>query len=438
MNLITIMLDSLRPDFVGCYGMNEVVTPAMDRLASEGTFFRNAYAEAPTTIPARTALFCGIYTFTNRPWMKLRPEDAHLAEWLKEHGFRTAAFGDGPFHWGVPGHQIQRGFDICESFFGKCSPPPPEYEGLKLDMSGIHFPPGCSKFDRHIQEISMRSRRYSRDKTGKVSVENITDRAIEFLERVGEAKFFLWLDYFEIHEPWDTPKEFTDLYGLDERGRFVPMPPHHWPEAREADLRILMAHYKGCITQNDRQIGRIVNKLDELGLAEDTLLVVISDHGEPFGEHGTFRKFLCPVYDELAKIVWIMRGPGVEARGGVDALASNVDYAPTVSELLGVPRHEKFEGMSLAPVLSGDKERVRDEACIGAFQTRRGIRTDRWKYIDNMGEKPAELFDMESDPQEKDNMAEKEKDLAGKLARDLWKFGKNWANALAWRDHPRE
>ena len=87
MNLITVMLDSLRPDFVHCYGREEMQTPAMDRLASEGAFFTNAYAEAPTTIPARTAIFSGIYTFTNRPWMPLLASDAHLAEWLKAHGY---------------------------------------------------------------------------------------------------------------------------------------------------------------------------------------------------------------------------------------------------------------------------------------------------------------------------------------------------------------
>jgi len=437
MNLITIMLDSLRPDFVHCYGRDEMQTPAMDRLASEGAFFANAYAEAPTTIPARTAMFAGVYTFTNRPWMPLLPTDAHLAERLKAHGYKTAAFGDGPFHWAVPGHHIQRGFDVCKSFHGKCSRPPVEYENADVDLSGVHFPPDGSNFDKWIMEISLKSKKFALDATGQVSVENITDAGLGYIERNKDDAFFLWLDYFEIHEPWDTPAEFTDLYGLNPEGRFVPMPSHGWTDATEADLQNHFAHYKGCITQNDRQVGRILQLLDELDLTERTVVMVVSDHGEPFGEHGTWRKFACPVYDELAKIVWIIRGPGVKPQGGVDALACNVDYAPTVCEMLSVPRHERFEGANLAGVLAGRAQSARDEVFTGAFNTRRAIRTGKWKYIDNMGEKPRELFDLEADPLEKDNLAGSEGRTTHELARRLWDFGQNWANSLAWRDHPK-
>ena len=432
------MLDSLRPDFVGCYGKREVKTPALDRLTAEGVFFKNAYAESPTTIPARTALFSGIYTFTNRPWMRLRPDDAHLAEHLQANGYRTVALGDGPFHWGVPHSGIQRGFDELRSYFGKCSRPPPEYEDAEIDTSGITFLPENTEFERRIQRNSMRSRRYSLDTFGRVSVEKITDDAVEFLGSAAREPFFLWLDYFETHEPWDTPKRYTDMYGTDEAGRFVPMPPYAWADVTEADMTNLMAHYSGCVTQTDEQVGHILAKLDETGLAEDTLVTVISDHGEPLGDHGTFRKFLTPVYDELAKIVWIVRGPGIKAVGGSDALVSNVDYAPTVCRLLGIEPHERFEGRSLAPVLAGEKDGMREEIYTGAFQTRRAVRDRKWKFINNMGEKPNELFDMESDPEERENLIDREPEVASSLALRLWEFGQNWAKSLAWRDHPRE
>lgn len=431
------MLDSLRPDFVGCYRRNDVRTPNMDRLAGEGVFFKNAYAEAPTTIPARTALLCGIYTHTNRPWMPLLPDDPHIAEWLLAKGFRTAVFGDGPFSWGVPGHNIHRGFEVCKSYYGKCSKPPVEYEAYKPDMRGIDFPEGCSAYDIYLQEISMRSKKLSMDLTGQTSLENITDGGLDFIEKHRDENFFLWLDYFEIHEPWDTPAEFTSIYGTDPKGRFVPMPPHSWKDATPGDMRNLMAHYKGCITQNDFQIGRILRKLDELAMADKTIVAVISDHGEPFGEHGTFRKFNCPVYDELSKIVCVMRGPGVKPLGGVDSLFSNVDYAPTICALAGVEANPRFAGTDQSPVLAGTKASVRDAVYTGAFQTRRAVRTAKWKYIDNMSEKENELFDMERDPEEKTNLAAGHGGIARELGGKVWKFGQQWANALAWRDHPR-
>src|ERR1035437_9142259 len=108
MNIVVLMLDSLRADGVGCYGSAEVRTPNMDALAAQSLRFARAYPESPNTIPSRTALVSGCYTFMNRPWMALRDDDLHVAEVLRDAGYHTAAFSDTPFNNGA---MMDRGFD---------------------------------------------------------------------------------------------------------------------------------------------------------------------------------------------------------------------------------------------------------------------------------------------------------------------------------------
>lgn len=210
MNVVVIMLDSLRPDHVGCYGNAEVKTPYIDAVAAKGAVLESTYAEYPITVASRTALVSGSFTWPNRPWCPLRSYDMHLAEVLKKHGYATAAFSDTPFSVGAG---MGRGFDTFES-------------------------------------------------------------------------------------------------------------------------------------------------------------------------------------------------------------------------------ESEFRGVSALPLLRGQVETIRERAYIGAFNLRGAIRTDEWKFIDNRGEKPNELFHMVDDPQERTNLVQQELSLARELHRTLWEFQTIWSGALSWRDEP--
>jgi len=449
MNILVLMLDSLRADYLGCGGHAEVRTPHIDEVGAEGVILQRAYAEYPITVPARTALVSGCYTWTNRPWCPLRSYDMHIAEVLREHGYATAAFSDTPFS---RGSGMERGFEVFEYFdVGKGHR---HDEPIELDISDAYFPPETADNERQFYINTMKGRALAQQRYGKQCPELLFDRALEWLESNEGRPFLLWIDSFEPHEPWAPISPYREMYGTDEHERYIPMPPGpdlDW--ARPGDVEHIRKLYMGDVTHTDEMVGRVTARMEELGLAEDTLLVIISDHGEPFGEHGTIRKFNVPVYEELARMVWIMRKPGLIPEGlNSTALVQNTDFAPTVLELCSIqqpPRKglrgfqeiagkQKLDGQSIVPLLRGEEDWVRGCVFNGAFGLRASIRTDRHKFIDNQGEKGNELYDLEEDPGEQHNIIGQHAQLAEELHRDLWKFRSQWGSALAWRDQPAE
>lgn len=450
MNVLVLMLDTLRPDFLGAGGNSVCKTPNLDKLASQGAFFENAYSEYPVTIPTRTALVSGIYTFTNRPWTPLRPYDLHIAEIFREHGYRTAAFTDSPFR---EMFNMHRGFDEFVQFPGKLQPPPSHFSGDVEEMDAA-FPPGSEVEQALWRNFAAGFLTYFPRKFGRIGIELMIDEAIAWLEKNsgGGPSFFLWLDSFQPHEPWAPPEPYRDMYQGGYRGRFIPLPAGpsvDW--MTPAELEHTKSLHMGEVTYTDAHVGRLLTRLDELGLSEETFVFVVSDHGMPFGDHDTIRKFGVPVYDELAKVVWIMRKPGLIKEGmRVKSLVQTTDFLPTVLELCGMKAAARrvwmgldgldapqgIDGVSLALILSGRAESVRDTAFSGAFAIRSSIRRGSWKMIDNRGEKPNELFNLDDDPLERDNGYDKMRALADDLHRELWQFQSRWGSILAWRDEP--
>ncbi len=161
MNVLVLMLDSLRPDFLGCGGHDTVRTPHIDEIAARGLFFRNAYAEYPITIPSRTALVSGNYTFTNRPWCPLRGYDMHIAEVLSQAGFRTAAFTDTPFGMNA---NMDRGFQTFEFVpEGKCHKPVAEIECV---VPECYYPDIADERELRFWPNTFRNRTYALNEYG--------------------------------------------------------------------------------------------------------------------------------------------------------------------------------------------------------------------------------------------------------------------------------
>jgi len=447
MNIVVIMLDSLRFDFLGCGGNSVVKTPYIDQVAREGLVFEQAYAEYPITIPSRTAFVSGIYTFTNRPWCPLKSYDAHIAEILKENGFTTVAFTDSPFMWGG----FDRGFDTFVKIpAGKCLK---ALTDKKYNFPEYYLPPGYPDKEKVIYYNTMTNRFYAQEKYGKSCPELLFDQAIEWLEKNPKFPFFLWIDSFEPHEPWCPPSPYDTIYQSDKYKRYIPLPPG--PDTdwmTEEDKKHILSLYMGDVTHTDEQVGKVTAKLKELNLEQDTMLIIVSDHGEPFGEHGTIRKFGVPLYEELSQIVFIMKKPGLIPAGRrTKALVQNIDLAPTILDILNIEfplkkefvalfgkkiEKECFEGRSLAPLFKNEDASLRNEIYMGAFALHSAIREGRWKFIDYEGEKLNELFDLENDPKEKVNLIKDKKEVAKHLHYKLWKFKAKWSEALAWRDEP--
>ncbi len=448
MNVVVLMLDSLRPDYVACGGHPQIRTPHIDSVAAEGVLLDRAYAEYPITIPARTALVTGCYTWTNRPWQSLLPSDMHIAEVLRDHGYATAAFSDGPFN---ATSDMDRGFDdFWWTNTGKCV----GHKDVEVDASDAWFAPNFEGRERQYYGATLQGRALAMEKYGQHCPELLFDRALKWLDgAAGQSQpFFLWVDSFQPHEPWAPVSPYDEMYGALDHHRYIPMP--MGPDitwAEDGDLDHIRRLYMSEATHADDMVGMVVDRLETLGLSEDTLLVILSDHGEPLGEHAQIRKFYVPLYEELARTMWIMRKPGLIPAGmRTDALVQNTDFPATILDWCGVtppPREtsrgfqgvsgkEEMDGVSLAGLLSGETDRVHDYLYNGAFGLRASILSDTHKLIDHQGEKPDELFDMRADPAELNDLMADEPDLAAELYHHLWDFRMKWGSNLRWRDRP--
>ena len=440
-NVLFILSDSLRSDFLGCYGDEKTKSPNIDLLAKRGVSFSKAYAENPLTIPSRTAMVSSCYTFTHRPWMPLLDTDFHIAEIMKKNGYVTAAFSNSPFDIKS---NMNRGFDTFKEYTQKNSPVSPKhYDFPDLKRVDPSLQEWMESYTAHIER---RLHALERGDLPSDAPELLTREAIRWLKKdSGKKPFFLWLDYFDPHEPWSPPPPYDDMYDPGYEGRLFPRPRYICDYLTESELNHIRALYRGCITQVDDQIEPVMETLDELGLTDDTLIIFTSDHAEPLGDHGTIRKNGVPMWEELTRISFILKGPSIPQGKTMGCLIENTDVAPTILGLLGIEPvlpAELWEGRDLTPLIRGELDQVRDSAYMGyftrkpytswvegplRFNTRAAIRTDRFKLIINNSRIPGfpvtnELYNIEEDPFERCNLINEEKEVAEHLQDDLLRF----------------
>ena len=279
--------------------------------------------------------------------------------------------------------------------------------------------------------------------------------AERLLEYYRKEKFFLYIDMWDPHEPWDPPSWYVEPYYPGYDGKVV-APPYWYYKERgisEEDLKIARACYCGEITMVDLWVGRFIDKLKAMGLWEDTAVLFTSDHGYYFGEHGFFGKGLgqdrhwiqSPLYREVTHIPFLLRVPGMDARRH-KALGTSIDIMPTLLDLAGVEIPQSVQGKSLIPLIKGGKpphdfvvssfplnnpgepSRIVDDwlRTVDAphFTT---VTTDRWSFLYSAEQYPAQLYDIEQDPGETTNVISKHwdvaEDLHGKLRTLLEKVG---------------
>lgn len=456
-NIIFFMLDSLRPDHLGCYSSKIAKTPNIDGLASDGIIFTNTYSEYPVTIPTRTALLAGIYTHTCRTWKPMTEYDLHIPKILKKRGYHTALFGDSPMTNEV--YNCHEGFEVFEnSPYGKIqfSVPGANKYLNKVNMSEYFWHDADYDADRmrgdytlEIEQGLFRHSRanelYLREKFKVRRAEFLTNSVLDYLKGIKNKQnpFFLWIDYFEPHEPWLSDGEFLDpfKYLIDNSSEHCPLPPVYDKWLPEGVKKNLMAHVHATNYETDFEVGRVIQEIEKMGLTDETVFIVISDHGEPFGEHGTIRKYGVPIYDELAKIPFIVKGMNFNKKKTINTLLTTVDISQFILEIAGLKKVRTMESLPIFPVIEENNSKmdsIHDMIFMGAFQLRAGCRTPEWKFIDNRGEKGGidELYNLKSDPKEKNNLIQEEPEIAEALCKDVWEFGKLWARQLAFRDHP--
>ncbi len=369
MNVVLVILDSLRKDHVGAYGNDWIKTPTLDALANESLLFTRAHPEAMPTIPARRAIHTGMRTWPTRPpyygWRPIPSGQSTLAEILGKEGYGTFLVTDTyvqfPMNFG-------RGFEAYHRIRGQ-------------ERDRYKDPSSVSEEEMRRRYIILgdgdKARQYLANIRGRKGEEDwfapkVFLGAIDMLEEAASRKepFFLVADCFDPHEPWDPPEEYVGLYDEGYEGK-EPLNDNYGKDDYLTDRQLLRmrALYAAEITMMDRWLGRFIERARELEVMQDTLLVVVSDHGHLLGEHGYTGKLPYALYPELTDIVLMVRHPRGKGAGKTSGFyASTHDVAPTILGFLGMEQPEPMDGEDLMPLLEGkDPGRARDHFSQGYY-----------------------------------------------------------------------
>ena len=402
-NVIVVMLDTLQFNYLGCYGNNWIKTPNLDRFAQQGVLFENAYTEGLPTVPCRRAMFTGRYTLPVKGWSQLDIEDTTIADLCWGQPIDSALIHDsGPFR--LPKFGYSRGFDKVHFIHGH------ETDHQYYAQDELHKHKAEDYYEDHViktadeilkenvmrplmnqVECHLKERQYWKSDEDH-HVAQVMKTAGKYLDQVDRNKsFFLWIDSFDPHEPWDPPSVYDPgkkcMYDPDYKGKdmFLPIQGHVEGLYTEEELHHIRMLYAEKVTMCDKWFGWMMDKVNGLGLEDNTLVMVVSDHGSPMGNgehgHGIMRKCRPWPYEELAHIPFMMRGPGLPTGKRIKSFVQSCDVAPTVVDWLGIGVHPSMQGQSLLPLAKGKVEKVRDFAIAGYFRYSWSIITEDWSYI---------------------------------------------------------
>ena len=419
MNFVIIMNDSLRPDHLSAYGNDWCRTPNFGRFAETAAVFDKCYVGSFATIPARTDLFTGRFGEPIHPWLPLSYNEITLPEILRENGYVTQLICDTP-HMVNGGHNFDWPFNAWEFIRGN------EVDRYGMDSDPVDLPfRDASKVNKSAVNKSLcqylRNVRGRRTESDWVTYKSF-QTAAEWLERNrGHEKFFLWIDGFDPHEPCEAPQHYVDLYDPGYQGdvylSHVPDP----SRLSAAEIANIKARYAASVTFVDRCVGMVLDAIDRLGLAENTCVVCLSDHGTQLNEHGAILSKRC-MYTEVARTVHMIRTPGgLSAGEHFDDLVQFPDLAPTVLDLAGIEAPDAMQGASYLPLLKGEPCEVREVAISANTPNARQetavvtARDQRWQLIDQPDPARRVLHDLQEDPEQTRNVVEANPEVAERL-----------------------
>jgi arylsulfatase A-like enzyme len=437
LNIILVILDSLRKDHLGAYGNDWIKTPNLDALAEESLRFSQAYPESLPTICARRAIHTGIRTwpFKDRPgaqaraptygWLPIPREQATLAEILEAEGYQTVLVTD-TYHQFRLHMGFHRGFKV--------------YYWIRGQEKDHYKPPSSvSEEEMHrrylIHGKGRKARQYLANTQGRKTEEDwfsprVFLRAIELLEGASRRQpFFLVVDNYDPHEPWDPPEKYTHLYDSDGYEDPEPFTTLYGKDdyLTEQQLSRMRNLYAAEVTMADRWLGNFLERAYDLGVMENTLLVVLSDHGHAFGEHGYTGKPRYALWPELTDIVFLVRhSEGKGAGQTSDHYASTHDVAPTVLGFLGVEPPKPMEGQNLSVLFDGGKPELRPHFTLG-YSEFAWTRDESYAMFSRYDGADAKLYDLTTDPGMNRNLASDYPHIVGRMMEDyLLKDAGGW------------
>jgi arylsulfatase A-like enzyme len=458
-NVLFIMSDQLRHDYLSCMGARHIATPNIDRLAQMGTLFRRAYCPSGVCGPSRMSFYTGrSMTSHGATWnaVPLSIRELTLGDMLRPLGLRVALAGkthalpdpEGMARLGIDaGSERGRllanaGFEPFDRHEGHVEPPPESKYSQYLRArgydserpwhdfaNGVTLPDGSTDTGWWLRNAPYPLRVDKADS----ETAYMTDRALGFVAEQGDKPWLLHLSYIKPHWPYVAPAPYHDMYGpddapplvrgADERERAHPVQKAYFQhdegksfgDAEKA--RLVRPAYMGLVKELDDNIGRLLDGLQKLGRLADTMIVFTADHGDFLGDHWLGEKEL--FFEAAARIPMIVYDPRSEAKAGQidDTLIDGIDVVPTFLAALGAPPYDYLmEGRDLSPLLAGQGDPGRRDyaVCELDYGFRRArvflnqpaqrcrawmVRSDRWKYVRWL-DYPDQLYDLQDDPDE--------------------------------------
>jgi arylsulfatase A-like enzyme len=428
MNVLLIVTDSTRRDFVSAYEGDELAhTPNLDALAKEGLRFDRAVPEAMPTVAVRRALLTGTRSFPFRDWKvapklpqfpgwsPIPPYKKLVTEFMDAGGIETAYVTDNPFLVGPRFERFRRTLDLSRPIYAQG-----EYRVWNVGVAKGRVA-SRAQIENYLlpalqgTEAEKRIREnvgFNRGRSGpELSGARVVQAGMEALRELKDSQpFFLGVDAFDPHEAWNVPTTFKLRF--KDRDGVEPILPFKTPYSKVEDLDVTEEQvqqvrelYAAEMTYIDAWIGRLLNLLDELGLADSTVVYYLSDHGVLLGEHGLMGKANSMLGKEIHAVPYMIRHPeGKRAGETSDYFASTHDVAPTILSFQGLTVPGRMDGEDLTVMFDGADPPERPYWTT-AYASQVAAGDGRWLLIaDNQGEK-RRLFDTEADPDEETDVA---------------------------------
>ncbi len=384
-NLLLVSIDTLRADKLEAYGHARPTSPAIAAFAAEGLVVETVLSTSPWTLPAHASLLTGLYPTRHgvRSMLHALPGAVEpLAERLAAAGFHTGAIVNSRYLANRYGWN--RGFDTFE----------------------------------HVPET-----------VDRIAPTEVHGKALAWLDAASERPFFLFLHYYDVHSDYRSlpryQRELVRRYWGPVNGSTRQLLSHQRGEVDfdEQGQRNLVDRYVAGIRQMDDGLAALFAKLEELGLAENTLVVLTSDHGEEFLEHGGVLHGMT-LHEEVVRVPLILRGPGVPVGQRLGGLASLVDVVPTVLSLLGLPVPAGFDGVDLSAYFAAGLPAERSVFSEADRKNKRNgplqaIRRGDWKLVLDSNSGELELYDLATDPEERSDVSERRPEVVRGLRAEL-------------------
>lgn len=419
-NVLLVTIDSLRADHLSTTEYERETTPVADALADDGVHFTQAIANGPSTRSSFPSILTSTYPLMYGGYTYLSDNRPFIARTMSEAGYETAAFHSNP-HVGAP-----QNYDTGFNTFNDTAEGSEEMASLKdrverhLDPNGLLY-----RFLRrayHLASMATDSAAYARAST-------INENAINWLtkQRDPNEPFFLWVHYMDVHYPFQPPEESMRELGLeplsnrrvaDLNGRMQEEP----ESLDEADKEDLLKLYDAEIRYTDHALGELLDQLERLGVRDGTAVIYCADHGEAFGEHGRYGHHPY-LYDELLKVPFIIDAPEISA-SSCDKQIELVDIGPTVYDLTGVDTPAAIQGTSVIETLNDPNA---DETAIAAASGNNIVaknvdewkyfacRTPNWKCFWRIADEEVELYDLNEDPDELQDVSQQKPEVVDRL-----------------------